>query len=472
MVTKMKNFLRFKTGDKNPDLRKFGEEYYLREAKLWRPFRLFGIFSTVLSLAFTMAAIFNDDWIELHGHRAGMWGNCYNNLTSPTDCTPIKPNWQNAVIGMMIFSVSFGFVSAVLAILGVCTTPLPKKIYYFHSAGEIFFVCAFSSAMALIIYPVAIEVDHKIELHTYGTGYQLGWGGAAFFLAAAICMSLDELVRETTSMKCCRRCFKKKETERTELQQDSYRSRRQNSSRHRTKTNTELNDMTTDSHNGDCKILIILVPSQCCSDSLNIKLRMGLDISRVFPVPIVATKERYRIVNVKRCIFGAPMHHTHVLCMTNVSSSSTRSTWTTQLVTSLCDYAPHDIVHGYLTCAPGFGLYLDVACDSLPYIFGKIPLCPLQGFSRLQDVVAATTGSETTDIRRYREHSQSTCDLGTFKRHMRLGDILTARATGELSHGVDWGSFSWRRRLRRLSHEVDDLGTFSQDERLGDFLRT
>ena len=41
----------------------------------------------------------------------------------------------------MLFAAGFGFVAAVLAVLGVCTSPLPKKIYYFHSAGEIFFVC-------------------------------------------------------------------------------------------------------------------------------------------------------------------------------------------------------------------------------------------------------------------------------------------------------------------------------------------
>ena len=49
--------------------------------------------------------------------------------------------WNNAVIGLMIFSASFGFVATILAVCGVCTSPLPKKIYYFHSSGEIFFVC-------------------------------------------------------------------------------------------------------------------------------------------------------------------------------------------------------------------------------------------------------------------------------------------------------------------------------------------
>lgn len=50
-------------------------------------------------------------------------------------------DWQNAVIGFMLFAASFGFLASILSILGVCTTPLPKKIYYFHSSGEIFLVC-------------------------------------------------------------------------------------------------------------------------------------------------------------------------------------------------------------------------------------------------------------------------------------------------------------------------------------------
>jgi hypothetical protein len=40
----------------------------------------------------------------------------------------------------MMFAAGIGFLAAILAVLGVCTSPLPKKIYYFHSAGEIFLV--------------------------------------------------------------------------------------------------------------------------------------------------------------------------------------------------------------------------------------------------------------------------------------------------------------------------------------------
>lgn len=57
----MKNFLKFKTGSR--DFRKFGEEYYLREAKLWRPFRLCGLAAITIALPLTLTAILNDTWI-------------------------------------------------------------------------------------------------------------------------------------------------------------------------------------------------------------------------------------------------------------------------------------------------------------------------------------------------------------------------------------------------------------------------
>lgn len=64
MVTAMKNFLKFKTGE-SPDVRKFGEEYYLREAKIWRPFRIGGVFSIAIALPLALASILHDNW--MHG---------------------------------------------------------------------------------------------------------------------------------------------------------------------------------------------------------------------------------------------------------------------------------------------------------------------------------------------------------------------------------------------------------------------
>lgn len=208
----MKNFLKFKTGDVQHDMRKFGEEYYLREARLWRPFRWGGVLSTVLALVLQVVAILDTHWVTITYSNSllvesSLWEKTCpllgNNTTSITCLTHI-PHWQNAVIGLMIFSAVFGFVAAVLAICGVVTSPLPRKIYYFHSSGEIFFVCALSTTVALVMYPIALAIDEAVTSHSYGSGYGLGWGGSAFFFAASFCMSLDDLVRESAQNKCCR----------------------------------------------------------------------------------------------------------------------------------------------------------------------------------------------------------------------------------------------------------------------------
>lgn len=51
-----------------------------------------------------------------------------------TDC-----HW--VVIVLMFLSIAFGLLATTLATIGVCVTSLSWKLYYFHSAGEIYFVC-------------------------------------------------------------------------------------------------------------------------------------------------------------------------------------------------------------------------------------------------------------------------------------------------------------------------------------------
>jgi hypothetical protein len=46
-----------------------------------------------------------------------------------------------AVIGQVLFTLTFGLIALVLSIGGLCTTSLPKKVYYYHSAGEIHIIC-------------------------------------------------------------------------------------------------------------------------------------------------------------------------------------------------------------------------------------------------------------------------------------------------------------------------------------------
>ena len=91
------------------------------------------------------------------------WGLTYFDQFRCLLCVEYAPitvftDWQNAVIGLLIFSASFGFVATVLAVCGVCTSPLPKKIYYFHSSGEIFFVCGKKSTLYKCINEFSIKV--------------------------------------------------------------------------------------------------------------------------------------------------------------------------------------------------------------------------------------------------------------------------------------------------------------------------
>ncbi|XP_060574753.1 uncharacterized protein LOC132732356 [Ruditapes philippinarum] len=177
----------------------------------------------ILSICSTQWVTYPSPGVMDHYAHEGLWFKCHpvqkNNHYTESCEDPTGRSWQNAVIGLMIFSAAFGFVAAILAMFGVCTSPLPKKIYYFHSAGEIFFVCALSTTVALIIYAVAISMDESIRSHTYGSGYGLGWGGTAFFFAASFCMSLDELVRESAQNKCCRYlCWRSRSNDRDNSQ--------------------------------------------------------------------------------------------------------------------------------------------------------------------------------------------------------------------------------------------------------------
>ena len=42
---------------------------------------------------------------------------------------------------MLMFTLSFGLMAIALSVSGICCSSLPKKIYYYHSAGEIYVIC-------------------------------------------------------------------------------------------------------------------------------------------------------------------------------------------------------------------------------------------------------------------------------------------------------------------------------------------
>jgi len=192
------------------------------EVRFWnkrefRAGRIVGSLLSVPALALLCVCVQSNYWfyttpvgaVESYLH-SGLWQECMSsNLCSTINTS----DWQNAVIGLLIFSIAFGFLATILSICGLITTALSKKIYYYHSAGEIYFICGIACAAALMAYPVAIKVEEKMERHSYGYGYGLGWGAVFCYFASAMCMCLDDLVRTIVRGLCCVCCKPKQASE-------------------------------------------------------------------------------------------------------------------------------------------------------------------------------------------------------------------------------------------------------------------
>ncbi|XP_064642115.1 uncharacterized protein LOC135496627 isoform X2 [Lineus longissimus] len=140
----------------------------------------------------------------------GLWRVCgQKNNTETGELEPYscwretRFGWQNGIIGLLLFSAGVGFLATILSICGLCVNNLPKKLYYYHSAGEIFFVCALICTTGLVAYPVCIET-FKLINHKYGYAYMIGWGASAGYFAAALCMMLDDLI-QTSATGCCKK---------------------------------------------------------------------------------------------------------------------------------------------------------------------------------------------------------------------------------------------------------------------------
>ena len=52
--------------------------------------------------------------------------------------------WQSCVIGLLLFSIAFGLLGTILCTCGVCVESIYMKMYYFHSAAEVYFICGMS----------------------------------------------------------------------------------------------------------------------------------------------------------------------------------------------------------------------------------------------------------------------------------------------------------------------------------------
>ncbi|ELU13910.1 hypothetical protein CAPTEDRAFT_202553 [Capitella teleta] len=145
------------------------------------------------------------DYPEPGEFYAGLWYLCSMPVDGVTNCTSeFHTDWDNGVVGLMLFSVGAGFFAIVLSIFGACAVGLPQKIYYFHSAGEIFFICAVTACTALIVYPVTTSQKEGLKDYTLHIGYALGWASAVFFFLSAACLCMDDLYLSIAKNSCFR----------------------------------------------------------------------------------------------------------------------------------------------------------------------------------------------------------------------------------------------------------------------------
>lgn len=147
--------------------------------------------------------------------------------------------WQNAIVGLLLMTVVCGVFASALTVLGIMSIHLAKKVYYYHSAGEVYLVCGtyeaiiiywmilisrywlrgeniesiifytgICSGAAVAVYPAVLELTDDTPIHRYGIGLYLALGTPLCYFVAAFCMALDDVIH-SLSNDCCMLCRKK-----------------------------------------------------------------------------------------------------------------------------------------------------------------------------------------------------------------------------------------------------------------------
>ncbi|KAM7538756.1 hypothetical protein Aperf_G00000057618 [Anoplocephala perfoliata] len=173
--------------------------------------------------------------------RRGLWRKCSIINSSCEITIPFlseSDGWQGAATCLLLVSILIGLLGTGLAIFGHSGSDLVKRLYYFHSSGEIFFLAGFSTFLTFGVYrsyaslnllnprqpnaQTASTRDPHFSLTTnttaistpvvansvlkprwqiyYGAADIVGWCGGVIFMASAAALLLDEFLHELTRM--------------------------------------------------------------------------------------------------------------------------------------------------------------------------------------------------------------------------------------------------------------------------------
>lgn len=191
-------------------LRLLKENYIRKNLKKWRHFRHVGLIVSFFAFSMDIICICNKHWTQGEAFHMGILDKCYYNTSLLEEdtliCVGKQGQWINMVCGLLIFTVVFGFLATILSICGTLASIFEKRLYYYHSSGEIYFICALLCTMALLVYPAAIEFEETMVAHTYGYGYGIGWAASFCFFISALFMCIDNVIQCIKNGICCRKC--------------------------------------------------------------------------------------------------------------------------------------------------------------------------------------------------------------------------------------------------------------------------
>lgn len=129
-------------------VKKAAEE--LKELPVIAIVRKVGLGSSLTALILVAASLGIEHWTTHASDGVmifrGLWSERLNVTTELGNNKEIfeRQQWQNAVIGLLSASGIMNLLGCILALSGVCSVLLLKKLYYYHSSAEAFVVSSIS----------------------------------------------------------------------------------------------------------------------------------------------------------------------------------------------------------------------------------------------------------------------------------------------------------------------------------------
>uniref|UniRef100_A0A5K3FE18 Ion_trans_2 domain-containing protein n=1 Tax=Mesocestoides corti TaxID=53468 RepID=A0A5K3FE18_MESCO len=205
--------------------------------------RLTAILLSVIATVCLLYSLVATTWVYT-GHpgnvtRRGLWRKCSMENGSCEITLPFlseTDGWQGGATCILVVAIMISFLGTGLAIFGHSGSDLVKRLYYFHSSGEIFFLAGFTTFLSFGIYRSYASMNLLNLRQTnppsaftttsdqsplaslpqpirFGAADYTGWTAGVVFFAAAFALLIDEFIHELAKLgqsrwPCLARCLR------------------------------------------------------------------------------------------------------------------------------------------------------------------------------------------------------------------------------------------------------------------------